>query len=142
MNEECLICTSPLEYLSTDEEMECVLCHKKQYSKTKRTSASLMLASRQRLSSHLRTLFAAEPRSRSSNPNSYQQKRTPKGVQFCWRRIRDSNSGTLLQVTRFPIVRPRPTRRILHISFFTLDKYNISFYKNQEFFYFYSFLIC
>ena len=29
MNEECLICTSPLEYLSADEEMECVLCHKK-----------------------------------------------------------------------------------------------------------------
>ena len=29
MNEECLICTSPLEYLSTDEEMECVLCHKR-----------------------------------------------------------------------------------------------------------------
>ena len=25
MNEECLICTSPLEYLSADEEMECVL---------------------------------------------------------------------------------------------------------------------
>ena len=35
MNEECLICTSPLEYLSADEEMECVLCHKKQYSKTR-----------------------------------------------------------------------------------------------------------
>ena len=35
MNEECLICKSPLEYLSADEEMECVLCHKKQYSKTR-----------------------------------------------------------------------------------------------------------
>ena len=35
MNEECLICTSSLEYLSADEEMECVLCHKKQYSKTR-----------------------------------------------------------------------------------------------------------
>lgn len=35
MNEECLICKAPLEYLNADEEMECVLCHKKQYSKTK-----------------------------------------------------------------------------------------------------------
>ncbi len=35
MNEECLICKAPLEYLSTDEEMECVLCHKKQYSKAR-----------------------------------------------------------------------------------------------------------
>ena len=35
MNEECLICKAPLRYLNTDEEMECVLCHKKQYSKTK-----------------------------------------------------------------------------------------------------------
>ena len=35
MNEECLICKAPLEYLNTDEEMECVLCHKKQYSKTR-----------------------------------------------------------------------------------------------------------
>ena len=35
MNEECLICKAPLEYLSADEKMECVLCHKKQYSKTR-----------------------------------------------------------------------------------------------------------
>jgi len=35
MNEECLICKAPLEYLQIDEEMECVLCHKKQYSKTR-----------------------------------------------------------------------------------------------------------
>ena len=35
MNEECLICKAPLEYLSADEAMECVLCHKKQYSKTR-----------------------------------------------------------------------------------------------------------
>lgn len=35
MNEECLICKAPLEYLNTDVEMECVLCHKKQYSKTR-----------------------------------------------------------------------------------------------------------
>ncbi|MBR2302976.1 MAG: SAM-dependent methyltransferase [Clostridia bacterium] len=35
MNEECLICKAPLEYLDTDEKMECVICHKKQYSKTK-----------------------------------------------------------------------------------------------------------
>ena len=37
------------------------------------------------------------------------------GVPFCWRRIRDSNSGTVLPVTRFPIVRPRPARRILQV---------------------------
>ena len=35
MNEECLICKTPLEYLETDEEMECELCHKKQRSKTR-----------------------------------------------------------------------------------------------------------
>ncbi len=35
MNEECLICKAPLEYLGTDEEMECELCHKKQSSKTR-----------------------------------------------------------------------------------------------------------
>ena len=35
MNEECLICKAPLEYLDTDEEMECELCHKKQSSKTR-----------------------------------------------------------------------------------------------------------
>ena len=35
MNDECLICKAPLEYLNVDEEMECVLCHKKQYSKTR-----------------------------------------------------------------------------------------------------------
>ena len=35
MNEECLICKAPLEYLKNDEMMECVLCHKKQYSKTR-----------------------------------------------------------------------------------------------------------
>lgn len=35
MREECLICKAPLEYLKTDEMMECVLCHKKELSKTK-----------------------------------------------------------------------------------------------------------
>jgi len=35
MNEECLICKAPLEYLETDEIMECELCHKKQNSKTR-----------------------------------------------------------------------------------------------------------
>ncbi len=35
MNEECLICGSPLEYLDTDTIMECELCHKKQSSKTR-----------------------------------------------------------------------------------------------------------
>jgi len=35
MNEECLICKAPLEYLHTDVMMECELCHKKQNSKTR-----------------------------------------------------------------------------------------------------------
>ncbi len=35
MNEECLICQAPLEYLNEDVEMECVLCHKKVLSKTR-----------------------------------------------------------------------------------------------------------
>lgn len=35
MNEECLICKAPLEYLDTDEAMECELCHIKQRSKTR-----------------------------------------------------------------------------------------------------------
>ena len=35
MNEECLICKAPLEYLDTDTVMECELCHKKQSSKTR-----------------------------------------------------------------------------------------------------------
>lgn len=35
MNEECLICKAPLEYLETDETMECELCHRKQSSKTR-----------------------------------------------------------------------------------------------------------
>jgi len=35
MSEECLICKAHLEYLDTDEEMECELCHKKQNSKTR-----------------------------------------------------------------------------------------------------------
>ena len=35
MNEECLICKAPLEYLETDELMECAICHKKEKSKTR-----------------------------------------------------------------------------------------------------------
>ncbi len=35
MNEECLICKAPLEYLESDEMMECEICHKRQYSKTR-----------------------------------------------------------------------------------------------------------
>ena len=35
MNEECLICQAPLEYLETDELMECAICHKKELSKTR-----------------------------------------------------------------------------------------------------------
>jgi len=34
-NEECLICGAPLEYLDQDTLMECVLCHKKEPSKTR-----------------------------------------------------------------------------------------------------------
>lgn len=33
-NEECLICGAPLEYLPQDTMMTCVLCHKKEMSKT------------------------------------------------------------------------------------------------------------
>ena len=35
MKEECLICKAPLEYLETDELMECAVCHKKENSKTR-----------------------------------------------------------------------------------------------------------
>ena len=33
--EECIICKAPLEYLQTDELIECAICHKKEYSKTR-----------------------------------------------------------------------------------------------------------
>ncbi len=35
MNEECLICKAPLEYLQEETEMECAICHKKERSKTR-----------------------------------------------------------------------------------------------------------
>ena len=35
MKEECLICKAPLEYLETDQLMECAICHKKENSKTR-----------------------------------------------------------------------------------------------------------
>ena len=35
MKEECIICKEPLIYLEKDEMMECVLCHKKELSKTR-----------------------------------------------------------------------------------------------------------
>ena len=35
MNEECLICGAPLEYLERDIPMECAVCHKKEPSKTR-----------------------------------------------------------------------------------------------------------
>lgn len=35
MKDECLICKAPLVYLESDEEMECVICHKKESSKTR-----------------------------------------------------------------------------------------------------------
>ena len=34
-NEECLICGAPLEYLTQDTLMECVICHKQEPSKTR-----------------------------------------------------------------------------------------------------------
>lgn len=34
MSEECLICQAPLKYLEQEELMECVFCHKKEYSHT------------------------------------------------------------------------------------------------------------
>lgn len=35
MNDECIICKAPLEYLKKDIEMECAICHKKENSKTR-----------------------------------------------------------------------------------------------------------
>ncbi|MBO4830960.1 MAG: SAM-dependent methyltransferase [Oscillospiraceae bacterium] len=35
MNEECLICRAPLEYLEKEEEMECAFCHRKENSRTR-----------------------------------------------------------------------------------------------------------
>lgn len=35
MTEECLICGAPLEYLEQDVLMECSVCHKKEWSKTR-----------------------------------------------------------------------------------------------------------
>lgn len=35
MKDECLICNAPLEYLETDEMMECSICHKQENSKTR-----------------------------------------------------------------------------------------------------------
>ena len=35
MNEECLICKAPLEYLQEDVLMECAICHKQELSKTR-----------------------------------------------------------------------------------------------------------
>lgn len=34
MTEECIICKAPLAYLTEDTEMECMICHKKEFSKT------------------------------------------------------------------------------------------------------------
>lgn len=35
MKDECLICKAELEYVETDEVMECAICHKKEISKTR-----------------------------------------------------------------------------------------------------------
>ena len=34
MKDECLICGAPLEYLETEKQMDCSICHKKENSKT------------------------------------------------------------------------------------------------------------
>ena len=36
MNEECLICHAPLEYLPSDVLMECALCHRKELNHSAR----------------------------------------------------------------------------------------------------------
>lgn len=35
MQQECIICSAPLEYLDADETMECAICHKKEASRTR-----------------------------------------------------------------------------------------------------------
>ena len=35
MKEECLLCGAPLEYLTRGRKMECALCHKKEWSKSR-----------------------------------------------------------------------------------------------------------
>ncbi len=35
MKQECIICGAPLQYLETDDRMECAICHKKEKSKTR-----------------------------------------------------------------------------------------------------------
>lgn len=35
MQQECIICSAPLEYLDADEAMECAICHKKEASRTR-----------------------------------------------------------------------------------------------------------
>ncbi len=47
--------------------------------------------------------------------HSAKTKRQAMPVLLFWRRRRDSNSRTVLSVTRFPVVRPRPAKRLLHI---------------------------
>jgi len=42
MNDECIICKAPLEYLEKDEEMECAICHKKENSKMARAAVLLL----------------------------------------------------------------------------------------------------
>ena len=35
MKEECLVCKGPLQYLENGELMECMICHKKEKSRTR-----------------------------------------------------------------------------------------------------------
>ena len=35
MRDECLICHAPLEYLENEELMECAICHRQEYSRTR-----------------------------------------------------------------------------------------------------------
>ena len=61
-------------------------------------------------------LFATGKNERVRSARSLNKKKTALSCGFSfWRRRRDSNSRTVLPVTRFPIVRPRPTRRLLRI---------------------------
>ena len=43
MKEECIICKAPLVYLEKDEMMECVLCHKKELSKTRCEQVNILV---------------------------------------------------------------------------------------------------
>ena len=45
MQEECLICKTPLEYLDTDVLMECAICHKQEPARPAVSTAIMYAAS-------------------------------------------------------------------------------------------------